>query len=400
LKNRFDCRYKGECLAAFLDRQLHTSGISPQPTRQNHPMDINWTVFALFNLFVVAMLALDLGVFHRRAHVVGVREALAWSGVWITLALLFNAMIWLAPGWLFTEAQVAQAVARGELASGAGLADYGVLRAEQFLAGFLIEKSLAVDNLFVFLLIFTVFAVPAIYQHKLLFYGIVGALILRALFIFGGVALIQNFAWIVYVFGVFLIFTGIRMLMPHQPIDPVNHWVLRLARRVLPVSSSPDGDRFFTIENGRRMVTPLFLVLLVIEFTDVVFALDSIPAILAITDDAFIVYTSNVFAILGLRSLYFALSGMMAFFHYLKYGLSAILVFVGGKMLAHAITVEKTVIDAAGQAVTILVPYKFPVTWSLVVIGSILALSIAASLVRWWLLRRRNGGVALSTTTG
>jgi tellurite resistance protein TerC len=352
-------------------------------------MDINWTVFAIFNLFVVAMLALDLGVFHRRSHVVSVREALTWSGVWITLALAFNVLIWLVPGLLFSDTQVAQAVARGELTAGAGLAEYGRLRAEQFLAGFLIEKSLAVDNLFVFLLIFSAFAVPALHQHKLLFYGIVGALILRAGFIFGGVALIQTFTWIIYVFGAFLILTGIKMLLPHKPMDPANHWLIRAARRVLPVSEGLDGDRFFTVENGKRMVTPLFLVLLLIEFTDVVFAVDSIPAILAITDDAFIVYTSNVFAILGLRSLYFALSGMMELFHYLKYGLSAILVFVGGKMLAHAISVETTMIDAAGQAVTVLAPIKVPIIWSLVVIGSILALTVMASLLRLWILRRR-----------
>lgn len=352
-------------------------------------MDINWTVFAIFNLFVVAMLALDLGVFHRRSHSVSMREALSWSGVWIALALAFNVLLWLMPGIFFNEANVAHAIARGELAAGAGLADYGALRGEQFLAGYLIEKSLSVDNLFVFLLVFTVFAVPAAYQHKLLFYGIVGALILRAIFIFGGVALIQNFTWIIYVFGAFLVFTGIKMLLPHKPMDPANHWVVRLARKVMPVSSQPDGDRFFTVENGKRMVTPLFLVLLVIEFTDVVFAVDSIPAILAITDNAFIVYTSNVFAILGLRSLYFALAGMAEVFHYLKYGLSAILMFVGGKMLAHAITVEQTIIDAAGVATTVLVPFKVPTTWSLVVIGSILALAVIASLVRLWWLRRQ-----------
>ena len=352
-------------------------------------MDINWTVFAIFNLFVVAMLALDLGVFHRKSHAVGVREALSWSAVWITMALCFNLLLWLTPGAFFTDANVAQAIGRGELAVGAGLTDYGALRAEQFLAGYLIEKSLSVDNLFVFLLIFTVFAVPAAYQHKLLFYGIVGALVLRAIFIFGGVALIQNFTWIIYVFGGFLIITGIKMLMPHKPMDPANHWVVRLARKILPVSSQPDGDRFFTVENGKRMVTPLFLVLLVIEFTDVVFAVDSIPAILAITDDAFIVYTSNVFAILGLRSLYFALAGMAEVFHYLKYGLSAILLFVGGKMLAHAITVEQTIIDAAGVATTVLVPFKVPISWSLAIIGSILALAVIASLLRIWWLRRK-----------
>ena len=354
-------------------------------------MDINWTVFAIFNGFVAAMLALDLGVFHRRSHVVSVREALRWSGVWITLALAFNALIWLMPGMLFSDAQVAQAVARGELTTGAGLAEYGSLRAEQFLAGYLIEKSLAVDNLFVFLLIFSAFAVPTIYQHKILFYGIVGALILRAGFIFGGVALIQAFTWIIYVLGGFLILTGIKMLLPQKPIDPAHHWVVRAARRVLPVSDRLDGDRFFTVQNGRRMVTPLFLVLLMIEFTDVVFAVDSIPAILAITDDVFIVYTSNVFAILGLRSLYFALSGMMDMFHYLKYGLSAILIFVGGKMLAHAITVETVVIDSAGQAMTVLVPFKVSIHWSLAVIGGILAFTVLASLIRLWIQRRQGG---------
>jgi len=353
-------------------------------------MDVNWAIFAIFNVFVMAMLALDLGIFHRRSHVISVREALHWSGVWITLALAFNALIWLMPGLLFSDAQVAQAVARGELATGAGLAEYGQLRAELFLAGYLIEKSLAVDNLFVFLLIFSAFAVPAVYQHKILFYGIVGSLILRAGFIFGGVALIQTFTWIIYVLGAFLILTGIKMLLPQKPTDLARHWVVRAARRVLPVSDRVDDDRFFTVQNGRRMVTPLFLVLLLIEFTDVVFAVDSIPAILAITDDVFIVYTSNVLAILGLRSLYFALSGMMSLFHYLKYGLSAILIFVGGKMLAHAITVETVVVDATGQAMTVLVPFEIPVHWSLVVIGSIMAFTVIASLTRLRILRRQS----------
>jgi tellurite resistance protein TerC len=351
-------------------------------------MDINWTVFAVFNLFVLVMLMLDLGVFHRRCHVVSVREALTWSAVWIGLAFAFNALIAFMPSVLFSDAQVAQAVARGELTVGATLGDYGWLRAEQFLAGYLIEKALAVDNLFVFLLIFTAFAVPTIYQHKLLFYGILGALILRAGFIFGGVALIQNFTWIIYIFGAFLVLTGIKMLMPHKPGDPTNHWLIRMARKVLPVTDGMRGDRFFSREQGCLMVTPLFLVLMLIEFTDVVFAVDSIPAILAITDDAFIVYTSNVFAILGLRSLYFALSGMMDLFHYLKYGLAAILVFVGGKMLAHMITVERTFTDATGQTVTVLEAFKFPTLWSLVIIGSILVIVVGASLVRaWWLGR-------------
>lgn len=353
-------------------------------------MDINWTIFALFNIFVITMLVLDLGVFHRSSHVMSIREALVWSGIWIILALAFNALLWLMPGLFFSDAQVAHALQHGEIVAGAGLPEYGRLRAEQFLAGYLIEKSLAVDNLFIFLIIFSAFSVPALYQHKLLFYGIVGALILRAGFIFGGVALIQAFTWIIYVFGAFLILTGIKMLLPHKPMDPANHWLVHAARRILPVSNHLDGDRFFTRVNGKNMVTPLFLVLLLIEFTDVVFAVDSIPAILAITDDVFIVYTSNVFAILGLRSLFFALSGMMHVFHYLKYGLSAILVFVGGKMLAHAITVETTVINAAGQTITTLEPFKVPIVWSLAVIGGILALTVIASLVRLWILRRQN----------
>jgi tellurite resistance protein TerC len=330
-------------------------------------MTIDWTVFILFNLFVAGMLALDLGVFHRRSHAVSTREALSWSGVWIGLALIFNLLIWLQPGWFFGSAHLQAAVAKGDLADGATISQLGALRAEQFLAGFLIEKALAVDNIFTIAAIFTLMAVPAAYQHKVLFYGIVGALIMRAVFIFAGVALIEQFSWIVAVFGAFLLWTGVKMALPHRPIDPANHWFMRACRRILPVTEGYREDRFVVREHGRWWVTPLFLVVLLVEFTDLVFAVDSIPAILAITDDVFIVYTSNVFAILGLRSLFFALAGMMDAFAYLKYALAGILIFVGVKLLLHMFAI------------------KLPIELSLAVIGCLLAAGVVVSL----LLRRR-----------
>jgi len=327
-------------------------------------MHIDWTLFALFNLFVIAMLALDLGVFNRRSHVITTREALTWTAVWAGLALVFNAAIWMMPGWFFGADDVQRAITAGELQAGAGLAELGGVRGEQFLAAWLIEKALAVDNLFVFLLIFSAFAVPAAYQHKVLFYGIVGALVMRAGFIFGGVALLERFHWVVYVFGAFLVWTGIRMAMPKTESDPRHHWAVRGLRKVMPVSEGYDGDRLLTKQNGKRMATPLLLVLVLIEATDLVFAVDSIPAVLAVSTDIFIVYTSNVFAILGLRSLFFALSGMMGLFHYLTYGLSAILVFVGAKMLLMAVDV------------------KVPISVSLAVIGGVLTVAVVASLIR------------------
>ncbi|RJP78820.1 MAG: TerC family protein [Candidatus Zixiibacteriota bacterium] len=260
-----------------------------------------------FNVFVLIMLALDLGVFNRKAHVVTVREALIWTGVWIALALLFNLGILY---WMGSE------------------------RALEYLTGYLIEKSLSVDNIFVFLLIFSYFSVPAQYQHKVLFWGILGALVMRAIFIFTGIALIERFHWIIYVFGAFLIFTGIRIaLQKEKDIHPERNPLLKLARRLFPVTPGYEGNRFFIRRGGKLMATPLILVLLMVETTDLIFAVDSIPAILAITRDPFIVYTSNVFAILGLRALYFALAGAMRLFHFLHYGLSAILVLVGVKMV-------------------------------------------------------------------
>ncbi len=290
-----------------------------------------------FNLFILLLLALDLGVFHRKAHVVSLQEAGLWSAAWVALALVFNAGVW----WL-----------------------RGPEPAIQFFTGYLIEKSLSVDNLFVFALLFGYFAVPAAYQHRVLFWGILGALVLRAGFILGGAALLDRFHWVIYVFGVFLILTGIRMAL-HRGADlhPEKNPVLRLAQRWIPVTAGYREGRLFVREGGRRLATPLFLVLLMIESTDLVFAVDSIPAIFAVTNDPFIVYSSNVFAILGLRSLYFLLAGVMGKFVYLKLGLSAVLVFVGAKM-------------------TLAELYKVPALVSLGVIAAVLALAIGASLWR------------------
>jgi tellurite resistance protein TerC len=299
-------------------------------------MHTNLTLWIGFNVFVLAMLALDLGVFHRKAHAVKVREAIGWSVVWIALAGVFNIVLYFG---------------------------FGGERALEFLTGYLIEKSLSIDNLFVFLIIFSYFRVPAEFQHRVLFWGVLGALIMRAAFIAGGVALIERFHWIMYIFGGFLILTGIKMSQhKDRELHPDRNPVVRLTRRIFSISSNYHGQRLFARENGRRVATPLFLVLLVIETTDVVFAVDSIPAILAISRDPFIVYTSNVFAILGLRSLYFALAGIMQMFHFIHYGLSAILVFVGTKMLLSDI-------------------YKIPIAISLGLIAAIIAASIIASIL-------------------
>jgi tellurite resistance protein TerC len=308
-----------------------------------------------FNLFVLAMLALDLGVFHREAHTVSVKEAAIWSVVWISLALVFNLLI-----YLFWERLVpGSAYSSGE----AGLA---------FLTGYLIEKALSVDNIFVFVLIFTYFAVPAKYQHRVLFWGIIGALLMRGAMIFAGAALIKQFHWIIWIFGAFLIFTGIKMATSGEgKIEPEKNPVIRLFRRLMPVSDRYDGQKFFTVQNGVRMATPLFLVLLMVETTDLIFAVDSIPAIFAVTQDPFIVYTSNVFAILGLRSLYFVLAGVVHKFHYLKLGLSAVLAFVGVKMLLPDVS-----------ALLLGVSYKIPTGVSLGVVATIIAVSVVASLLR------------------
>jgi tellurite resistance protein TerC len=262
-------------------------------------------LWAGFTAFVLAMLALDLGVFHRKAHEVHFKEALAWSCIWISLALVFNLLVY---QW------------------------FGAQRALEFLTGYLIEKALSVDNIFVFLVIFSFFAVPATFQHRVLFWGILGALVMRAFFIFAGVALLQLFHWIVYVFGGFLLITGVRLLLyQSDEIHPERNPVYRLFRRLVPAVSGYRGARFTVVEHGRHLATPLLAVLVVVEATDVVFAVDSIPAIFAITTDPFIVYTSNIFAILGLRALYFLLAGVIDRFHYLKLGLALVLRVSGGQ---------------------------------------------------------------------
>jgi len=289
-----------------------------------------------FNIFVLAMLALDLGVFHRKAHEVKIKEALLWSAVWIALALAFNVGVYF---WRGQETAL------------------------EFLTGYLLEKALSVDNIFVFIMIFAYFRVPALYQHKVLFWGILGALVMRAIFIAAGVALLQHFHWVIYIFGAFLILTGVKLAMQQdKEVHPEKNPVLKLFRRLMPVMKNYKGAKFLIKRNGRRYATPLLLVLVMVETTDLVFALDSIPAILAITRDTFIVYTSNVFAILGLRALYFALAGIMQMFHYLSYGLAAILVFVGVKMM---------IMDF----------YKLPIGISLGVVAGILTISVIASLL-------------------
>ncbi len=301
-----------------------------------------------FNAFVLAMLALDLGVFHRKAHDVSVREALTWSGVWIALALTFNVII-----FFFWDKMVPGS---GYSNSDAGLA---------FLTGYLIEKSLSVDNIFVIMLIFSYFAVPSAYQHRVLFWGILGALVMRGVMIGLGAALIHEFSWIIYIFGAFLIFTGIRMAFhKDEELHPENNPLIKLFRRFMPVSEKYEGDTFFIRRSGVLMATPLFLVLLMIESTDLIFAVDSIPAIFAVTQNPFLVYTSNVFAILGLRSLYFVLAGVVTMFHYLKLGLAVVLTFVGTKMLL------------------IETPFKIPTLISLGVVALILGVSVGASLIR------------------
>jgi len=298
-------------------------------------MDTPIIFWILFNAFVLLMLALDLGVFHRKSHEVSVKEALTWTFVWISLAMVFNTIIFY---W------------RGQQ------------QALEFFTGYLVEKALSIDNIFVFIMIFSYFQIPSKYQHKVLFWGILGALIMRVIFIFAGVALIEKFHFTIYLFGALLIYTGYKMFYHNNAtIEPDKNPVIKVFKKFMPVTPQLQQDNFFVKLNGKRFATPLFLVLILIETTDLIFAVDSIPAILAITQDQFIVYTSNVFAILGLRSLYFALAGVVHRFWLLSYGLAVVLVFVGIKML---------LIDV----------YKIPIEWSLVFIATIITGSIVLSL--------------------
>ena len=297
-------------------------------------MEIPVLYWIIFNVFILLMLFLDLGVFHKQEHEVKMKEAFTWTLVWVAAALIFNVLVYFY---------------------------LGEKPAIEFFTGYLIEKSLSMDNIFVFVVIFEYFKIPMIHQHRVLFFGILGAVVFRALFIFTGVTLVSKFHWLLYVFGAFLVFTGIKLsFSSEKEADFENSLVARFTKKIIPMTNTLHGSKFFIIENGKRLATPLFLALLIIEASDILFALDSIPAIMAITLDPFIIYTSNIFAILGLRSLYFVLKNLVDRFHYLKYGLSLILVFVGVKML---------MIDI----------YKIPTLYSLLFIASMLTLPILAS---------------------
>jgi len=292
--------------------------------------------WAVFSAIVLGMLALDLGVFHRKAHKESLSEALIWSAVWISVALLFNLGVYLK---------------------------FGPQKGMEFLAAYLIEKSLSVDNIFVFVAIFTYFAVDKVHQHRVLFWGILGALVMRGFFIYAGLAIIERFQWVTYVLGAFLVLTGYRFAREETEMNPEKNPVVRFFREIVPVTATFRGQSFFVHEHGHWLATPLFVVLLVVEVTDVIFATDSVPAVLSISHDPFIVYSSNVFAILGLRALYFVLAGAMVKFHYLRYGLAAILIFVGAKMLIHGF-------------------YHVPIGVSLGVIGGLLSFSIFLSVMK------------------
>lgn len=300
-------------------------------------MEVSIYFWIGFHILIFTLLAFDLGVFNKRDHIIPVKEAIISSIVWVSLALAFNLFV---------------------------LFEFGKTRALEFLAAYVVEYSLSVDNIFVFILIFSSFAIERRFQHKVLFWGIVGALIMRGIFIFTGVALINKFHWIVLVFGAFLVFTGLKMLTHSDvAVDPGKNPIVKFFRKFFPVSETMHGNKFFIKENGIRMATPLFLVLLIIESSDLIFAVDSIPAVLAISKETFIVYTSNIFAILGLRSLYFAVSGIMGYFRFLKIGLAFVLSFVGAKMLAAYFD------------------FEIPILVSLGIIISMLLLSILASIV-------------------
>jgi tellurite resistance protein TerC len=289
----------------------------------------------LFNVFVVLMLAVDLFLFNRPAHQLTLRQALAWSGIWIGLAAAFALLLYFR---------------------------FGHSTALEFTTGYVIEFSLSVDNLFLFLVIFRYFQVPSEFQHKVLFWGIIGAIVMRGIFILVGIRLISAFHWIIYAFGAFLVYSGIKLWSEQHTIEPEKNPVLRLFRRWMPVTASYEGDKFF-VRNQRILATPLLIVLLMIETTDVLFATDSIPAILAITLNAFVVYTSNVFAILGLRSFFFVLAGLMEMFHYLHYGLSVVLILIGAKMLASDY-------------------YRIPTGATLIAVAGVLLVSVLISLLR------------------
>ena len=318
-----------------------------------------WWFYAAFTGFVLFLLALDLGVFHRQAHEVSFREAATWSVVWITLALLFNFLLYQYALWKFPQDARLLAIPGFDPPGEAWRVSL------EFLTGYIVEKSLSVDNIFVFVLVFSYFAIPPKYQHRVLFYGIIGALIFRAVFIALGSAMMQ-YHWVVVLFGVFLIITGVKMMFtPEKGVEPDKNLLIRLFRRVVPVTPELHGQRFFVRQNGVLHATPLFIALLFLEATNIIFAVDSVPAIFALTSEPLIVFTSNIFAILGLRAMYFMLAGAIDKFHMLKYGLAIVLIFVGLKMVW----------------LNSLFGGKFPITLSLGIITGVIAGSIALSLL-------------------
>lgn len=297
-------------------------------------MSYELVLWICFNIFILLMLALDLGIIQRKTHVISVKEALIWSAIWVVLALLFNIFIYY---------------------------EFGKTKALEYFTGYLLERSLSIDNIFVFVLLFSYFKVPEKYHHKVLFWGVIGALVLRAALIALGSVIVASFAWVLYIFGAFLVYTGFKMAFQNEiDIEPERNFVIRTFKKFFPVTNEYHNGYFFIIENSKKIATPLLVVLIAIEFTDLVFAFDSIPAIFAVTVDPFIIYTSNIFAILGLRTTYFALAGIMNRFHYLQVGLSMILIFIGMKMLIVEI-------------------YKIPLGYSLGVIAIILLLSVIFS---------------------
>jgi tellurite resistance protein TerC len=308
-------------------------------------------MFGGFTVFVLVMLALDLLVFHRNAHSVRIREALVWYAVWVGLAVIFNIGIFV---WM------------------------GVDEGNEFLTAYVIELSLSVDNIFVFLIVFSAFSVPAHLRHRVLFLGIIGAVVMRGIFIATGVALLDTFSWLIFLFGGFLIFTGIKLaIRKDEEAHPERNPIMRLARRFLPVTDEYEGQKFFVRRHGRLLVTPLFMVLIGLETTDLIFAVDSVPAVLAVSDDTFIIWTSNIFAILGLRALFFLVDGILPYFRYLSFGLSAILVFIGAKMITSDI-------------------YHMPTIFSLGAVGGILTVTILASVVAKRREDARNASAALA----
>jgi tellurite resistance protein TerC len=318
-----------------------------------------WWFYAAFTAFVLLLLGLDLGVFHRKAHVVSFREASIWTAVWICLALIFNYGLYAYSSWRFPQVERLTSIAAFDPAGAARQVSL------EFLTGYIVEKSLSVDNIFVFVVVFGYFGIPAMYQHRILFYGILGALLFRAMFIAAG-AVLMRYHWVVVAFGVLLIATGIKMFFASdKPVEPEKNLLVRLTKRFLPVTHQIEGQSFFVKHGGRRYATPLLIALVFLEATDIIFAVDSVPAIFALTKEPMIVFTSNIFAILGLRAMYFMLAGAIHKFHMLNYGLAVVLVFVGLKMVW----------------LNNLFGGKFPITWSLGIISAAIGASVVSSLI-------------------